>query len=71
MEHSLKHLQQIASKWPLQQKKNTYPINNPYTQRAIKQKKHTTKKCPLFIKCFHLAILSGSIDPIEQVLVGI
>lgn len=45
--------------------KNTYPINNPYTKRAIEQKN------TLQIKCFHLIILSEFTCPIEKDLVGI
>jgi len=34
--------------------KNTYPINNSYTKRAIKQKNTLQKMCPLFIEVFSL-----------------
>lgn len=51
--------------------KNTYPINNPYTKRAIEQKNTLQNNVSLIYQVFHLIILSEFTRPIEKDLVGI
>lgn len=71
MEHPLKHLQQIASKWPLEQQKIHTQLTTPIQKEPSSKKTHYKKCVPYLSKCFHLIILSEFTCPIEKDVVGI